>query len=121
MSSNPPVTLKVAAFLYRMAHGGSYHAIGHQFGLGEASICEYIQQVSRALATMYGCIQYPQGDELQAIMDKFREQYGWEGVAGASDCSHIVIKAPFGKQKVDYRDRDWQWTVILQAVVDSDR
>lgn len=70
---------------------------------------------------MSGCIQYLRGDELQAVMDRFRELYDWEGVAGAIDCSHIVIKAPFGKQKVDYRDRDGQWTVILQAVVDFDR
>lgn len=42
-------------------------------------------------------------------------------MGGAIDCSHAVIRAPFGDQKVDYRDRDGQWTVILQAVVDLDR
>lgn len=120
--SPTPVTLKVAAFLYRMSHGGPYHAIGHQLGLGEASVCRYVQQVSRSIrATMSGCVQYPKRDALQAVMDKFKERYGWECVGGAIDCSHIVIRAPFGEQKVDYRDRDGQWTIILQAVVDCDR
>ncbi|XP_016388851.1 putative nuclease HARBI1 [Sinocyclocheilus rhinocerous] len=62
-------------------------------------------------------INLPKGEKLQAIVEGFKDRWGFPQCAGAIDGSHIPITPPFEDAK-DYFNRKGSYSIILQAVID---
>ena len=59
----------------------------------------------------------PTNDELESVLESYKEQWGFPMCAGAIDGTHIPIIAP-KENKIDYVNRKGYHSVVMQAVVD---
>ena len=64
-------------------------------------------------------INFPTGDHLENVVTGFENKCGFPQCAGAIDGSHIPIQAP-KLNHTDYYNRKGWYSIIIQAVVDSD-
>jgi hypothetical protein len=60
----------------------------------------------------------PVGEELQKVKDGFESKWGIPQVCGAIDVTHTEIDLPGNERSTDYFDKDKNYSLILQAIVD---
>lgn len=112
---------KVAIGLYYYAHGGTFFELGEKFGVGESTAHNCILEFTGEVLRKFGHkVQYPQGASLTRVMQGFASRKKLPNCVGAIDCSHIRITGPNIESKKDYYDREGNYSVVLQAVVDSE-
>ncbi|KAK6182064.1 hypothetical protein SNE40_009828 [Patella caerulea] len=115
-----PVEKRVAISLWTLATPCEYRTISHLFGISRSSIClilkEFCKIINKRLSKRY--IYLPEGDELYDIMLNFEQKWGFPNCVGATDGCHIPIIAPKHDQ-TDYYNRKGWYSILLQAVVDS--
>ena len=109
-----------AIALWRLATNTDYRTIGHLFGVSKASaasiVDEFCNIVKHHLLPEY--VRIPSGKELDSIINQFTSKWGFPQCAGAIDGSHIPVKAPIDFH-ADYYNRKGSYSIILQALVDS--
>eukprot|EP00794_Sanderia_malayensis_P017876 gene17876-19655_t len=115
-----PVEKRLAIALWRLATGSYYNTIGHLFGISEASACRICDEVCSLVATklLPRFIKFPEGAELDEVIEDFEKRWGFPQCAAAIDGSHIPIKAPI-EYHADFYNRKGWYSVILQGLVDS--
>lgn len=64
-------------------------------------------------------ISFPVGSSLDDVVNKFESKCGFPQCAGAIDGSHIPVQAPY-MNHTDYYNRKGWYSILIQAVVDSD-
>ena len=114
------VRKRVAVALWRLATNADYRTIGHLFGISTASVCLILDEFCTVMANVIlpRYIRIPVDDELDQVIRKFEEKWGFPQCAGAVDGSHIPIKAP-SEFHADYYNRKGWYSIILQGLVDS--
>jgi hypothetical protein len=83
----------VAFTLYRLAHGDSPLEVGEKFGVSEAAVIQYFKAITKVLQQEL-CpqfIQIPSGPCLLEIIQRFKEETGFDNMVGAIDGSHIKL------------------------------
>lgn len=112
---------KVAAYFMRISSGNSYQHISELLGIGVSTAIWQCWQVAQAIDSVYGYLiseaRYERS--LGAIQEQF-SGYGWRGVAGAIDCTHVKVTKPVGARGRRWRDRNKQFSTIVQAVTGPD-
>ena len=90
------VEKRLAIALWRLATGSYYKTIGYLFGISEASACRICDEVCSLVATklLPRLIKFPEGAELDEVIEDFEKRWGFPQCAAAIDGSHIPIKAP---------------------------
>jgi hypothetical protein len=116
-----PVELKVAAVLYKLAHGTTNSVISDMFGIGACTVSnilrEFVTAVLAILKPTY--VRWPTiRAELKKLADGFECLRGIPRVVGAIDGSHIPIIAP-REWPADYYNRKGYHSILLQGIVDS--
>ena len=85
----------MAVTLWRLAINADYHTIPYFLGISRGSICCIVQEVCteivRVLLPRY--IRWPEGDNLQEVIDVFDHKWGYPQCGGAIDGNHIPIIA----------------------------
>lgn len=117
------VEQKIAAYFIRMGSGDSFRIISELLGIGLSTAIWHCWKVALAIVEVYGhlCSQARYKRALPAIQEQFRiTGHGWLGVVGAIDCTHIVISKPAGPHAKRWRDRNRQFSCIVQAVCAPD-
>lgn len=109
---------RLAIALWWYATPGEYRTISCLFGVGIATVCKIIYEVTQALVdTLYQrFICLPKGQRLDETIDGFKRR-GYPQCAGAIDGTHIPIIAPHDNPADYYNRKGWH-SIVLQAVVD---
>lgn len=94
------VELKVAALLKQLASGDEYKGISELLGIGETTCCYVAYQAACAVLSelRYLVSRERYAERLPSIQAAFfaHRNFGWRGVCGAVDGTHIAIKRPRG-------------------------
>ncbi|XP_076026160.1 uncharacterized protein LOC143015901 [Genypterus blacodes] len=112
---------RLAIALWWYAKSGEYRTIAAMFGVGIATVCLIIRQVTAAIVDrLYPrFVRLPSGKRLEETIGGFRERC-YPQCAGALGATHIPICTPkeHKEEPSDYINmRGWH-SIILQAVVD---
>ncbi|XP_069769230.1 putative nuclease HARBI1 [Narcine bancroftii] len=113
--------LRLAVALWWYATPSEYRAISDVFGVGVATVCGLVRQVTGALkgVLLKRFIGLPRGARLQEALDGFAEQ-GYPMCAGALGSTHIPIR-PRPEHAQAYYNRNGWHSIVLQAVVDHNQ
>ncbi|XP_034542281.1 protein ANTAGONIST OF LIKE HETEROCHROMATIN PROTEIN 1-like isoform X2 [Notolabrus celidotus] len=111
---------RLAIALWWFSRSGEYRAIADLFGVGIATVCLIVRQVTTAiLDRMYETyVSLPSGDRLDETIRAFKDRC-YPQCAGAIGGTHIPIAAPRENPDDYYNQGGWH-SVILQAVVDHE-
>lgn len=112
------VEYKVAAYFLRMSTGASFSLISELLDIGVSTASWHCWKVPEAIVHVYGHLISASRYErsLGAIQEQFRTSVGWQGAVGAIDCTHIKVKKPGGAHGRWWRNRNSQFSSIVQAV-----
>ena len=113
------VKKRVAITLWFLATPVEYRTIGHLFGVARCTVCTVVHETCAAIVSVLlkRFISFPEGSELNHIVEGFEKKWGLPQCAGAIDGSHIPISAP-SNNHTDYYNRKGYYSVVVQAVVD---
>ncbi|XP_070828658.1 uncharacterized protein [Chaetodon trifascialis] len=109
---------RLAITLWWFARSGEYRSIAGMFGVGIATVCMIVRQVTSAIVDrLYGrFVSLPSGQRLDDTMRAFKDRC-YPQCAGAIGGTHIPIAPPRDNPEHYLNRRGWH-SVILQAVVD---
>ena len=114
------VEARVAVTIWRLATNSEYRTIAELFGLGHSTVGEIVidtcEIITNHLFNHYVCM--PQGDRLLQVIHDFENRTGFPQVVGVIDGTHIPILKP-DHSPSDYYNRKGFYSIIMQAVVDS--
>ncbi|XP_074842037.1 uncharacterized protein LOC142008678 [Carettochelys insculpta] len=111
-----PIKRRVAISIWKLATPDSYHSVGHQFGVGKATVRAVVVEVVHALNAMLLHRVIRLGD-LDAAVARFAAM-GFPNCFGALDGTHIPICA-LDHSGGRYINRRGYHSMVLQAMVDS--
>ena len=106
------VEKRVAITLWYLATPSEYRTIGHLFGVARSTVCSIVHETVKAIV-------FPSGRFLASTVDEFKKKWNFPQCAGAIDGSHIPVRPPL-LNHTDYYNRKGWYSVIIQAVVDSE-
>ena len=109
---------RLAITLWWFARSGEYRSIADMFGVGIATVCTIVRQVTAAIVErLYRrFVSLPSGRRLDDTVRAFAARR-YPQCAGAIGGTHIPIAAPRDNPEHYVNQRGWH-SVILQAVVD---
>ncbi|XP_061577547.1 uncharacterized protein LOC133444079 isoform X2 [Cololabis saira] len=109
---------RLAIALWWLARCGEYRCIAGMFGVGIATVCNIVRQVTAAIVERLHrrFVQLPRGQQLHDTVRAFAARR-YPQCAGAIGGTHIPI-APPRDHPDHYLNRGGWHSVILQAVVD---
>jgi hypothetical protein len=64
-------------------------------------------------------LSWPTDEEMRVVIAGFEEQRGLSNCCGAIDCTHFLLDLPAWEASACWFDRDHNYSMIMQAVVDS--
>lgn len=111
---------RLAIALWWFSRSGEYRSIALMFGVGIATVCMIVRQVTAAIVErLYRrYVSLPSGRRLDDTLRAFRGRC-YPQCAGAIGDTHIPIAPPRHNPEHYMNKRGW-YSVILQAVVDHD-
>uniref|UniRef100_A0A3Q1GDL9 Retinoblastoma-like 2 (p130) n=1 Tax=Acanthochromis polyacanthus TaxID=80966 RepID=A0A3Q1GDL9_9TELE len=111
---------RLAITLWWFARSGEYRCIADMFGVGIATVCIIVRQVTVAIVErLYRrFVSLPSGQRLDDTIRGFRQRC-YPQCAGAIGGTHIPIAPPRDNPEHYLNQRGWH-SVILQAVVDHE-
>ncbi|XP_028285726.1 protein ALP1-like [Parambassis ranga] len=109
---------RLAITLWWFARSGEYRSIADMFGVGIATVCMIVRQVTSAIVDrLYRrFVSLPSGERLDETIRAFKDRC-YPQCAGAIGATHIPIAQPRDNPDHYLNKRGWH-SVILQAVVD---
>ncbi|XP_061642452.1 biogenesis of lysosome-related organelles complex 1 subunit 1 isoform X2 [Phyllopteryx taeniolatus] len=115
-----PVAVKVTAALAFLAAGSFQHTVASVSGLSQAAVGAAVHAVSSSLVRHANeQILFPMSPESQLrIKQDFLLKYGFPGVLGAIDCTHVQLRAPDSKA-VTYVNRKGVHSINIQVICDA--
>lgn len=123
---NPAVEphVKLLLTLYWLAQlPMSYAQCGMKFGVAASTATKIILQVCKTINRVLAhWIDFDFSDPaaVQAVIDGFQAIGSMPHAAGAIDCTHFVMESPEGgSRKADYFDRNKNYSIVMQAIVDA--
>jgi hypothetical protein len=115
-----PLQTKIAAIVYKLAHGVNNPVISDLFGIGTCTVSVFLRDFVRAVLQILKP-QYIKWPSTRAALQKLAEGFeGFRGIpriVGAIDGSHIPIIAP-KRWPADYYNRKGFHSILLQGIVD---
>lgn len=115
-----PIDISLMMTLWILATTDTFRSVGVKFGLKKGSVHNQYKTliaVLRELRVRY--IKWPSLLEQEVIARRFEDSYGYPGVVGCIDCTHIKIYKPL-EQPVRYINRHHDHSILVQAVCDVD-
>lgn len=95
----------------------SHRCVSDRFDVGKATAWRSVQRVVNALYAKVGMfIHWPTRQEAEQNMEKIEQLYGFPGVIGAVDGTHVKISAPKDNSE-SYINRKGFHSIQLQVSV----
>lgn len=113
--------LKMYMTIWYLSNTVTYRQLANLFGVSKAKAWMSVDNIINWIASIAEeYIHWPTADSIQSVNQKFEQKRRIPRVIGAIDCTHVTIKATT-EYKTCYFDRNRNYSVILQAVVDADK
>ncbi|GAQ92968.1 hypothetical protein KFL_012280015 [Klebsormidium nitens] len=117
------VDRQLAMTLHRLATGNSAFTISELFGVSEPTLYLTVRKVCSSiwykLKPQHVFLpSTPAG--MQKVIDGFEEKRGLPNCCGAIDCTHFVLELPNKETSTCWFDRDHNYSMIMQGLVDAD-
>lgn len=96
----------------------NYHFLMAQNSQSKAEQCLTGSQLAIQSRLLHIHIKFPEGDDLNTVMDGLERKWRFPRCAGAVDGTHIPIIAP-QENHVDYFNQKGWYSIVMQAVVDD--
>ena len=112
---------RVAIALRMLTSGDSSASIANEFGVSNNTVIRctwmFCEAVNCILKPLF--LRWPSEEEKEIVKSDFCSIWGMPNCIGAIDCTHINIECPDSVYARDYRDRSQNFSLQVQAVVDS--
>ena len=126
--TEPPISpeCRLGICLYRLARGDYFYTIAEMVGLGVATVCSIVKEVTEAIIANLWNLSVKQHmpetkeDFERKILD-MEELWQFPSCWGAIDGCHIPIKCPSGGLQASKEFHNFKnfYSVVLMAIVDS--
>ena len=85
-----------AITLWILATPSEYCSIAHLFGIAQCTVCVIVHETCRAIIKKFKSvyINFPNGENLRAVIRGFRDRWNIPQCAGSVDGTHIPITPP---------------------------
>ena len=115
------VEKKVVVTLFKLMHGVCIPLVADRAALGKSTVYGILRQVCCAVSKNFGhLIAWPAGRRLARVTAAFQSKQQMPNCIGAIDGSHVYIAAPPNSiVAADHRNRNKTFSILLQAVVDT--
>lgn len=113
------IDTQVAIALRRLASGDTLKSIGELFGVAESTRSKIVRRFVKSFiyrARLH--ISWPTDEAMEATKAAFQAQQGLVKYCGAIDVTHVTIELPDKQMATDYYDRNHNYSVCIQAIVD---
>lgn len=112
---------RLAIALWFYARYREYRHIAATFGVGTATVCGIVRQVTAAILAHVQprFVSLPSGQRLDEAVRGFRAR-GYPQCAGSIGRIHVPIATPHGVNPEDYVNKRGWHSLVLQAVVNHD-
>ncbi|KAH9293253.1 hypothetical protein KI387_041543 [Taxus chinensis] len=116
-----PVEKQVAIAVLRLSSGMTMINISELFGCGKSTIVRTVNKFINAMQhRFHRNIQWPNNQlDLEILKEGFRQRQGFPNCCGVIDVTHIQFRLPANECSADWYDRDHNYSMSLQAIVDS--
>jgi hypothetical protein len=117
------VDRQIAIALRRLATGDSAFSISELLGVSEATVYLLTKKVCKAIWGILKPSHLTWPTEREAIVkliQGFSARAGLPNCCGAIDCTHFLIDLPDKEASTCWFDRDHNYGMIMQAVVDAE-
>ena len=115
-----PVAVKVTAALYFFATGSLQHPLSSIGGMAQSAVSSAIHAVTSSLVRHASeFIRFPMTpDTRERVKQEFMAKYGFPGVLGAIDCTHVHLRAPADNAAI-YVNRKGTHSINIQVICDA--
>lgn len=111
--------MKVTAALQFFASSAFQHPLSSIHGISQSAISSCIQVVTSGLVQhAHTFIQFPMTPDSQECKTEFWAKYGFPGVLGAIDCTHVQLHAP-SENSLAYINRKGTHSINIQVICDA--
>jgi hypothetical protein len=117
------VDRQLAIALHHLATGNSAFTVSELFGVSEDTVYSVTKKVCKALWDVLkpAHLIWPTSvDAVARVSQGFEERKGLPNCLGAIDCTHFLIDLPEHEASSCWFDRDHNYSMIMQAVVDAE-
>jgi len=116
------VEKRVAITLWCLATCSEYRTIAHLFGVSRSAVCLIVHETCTTIVSVLQkkYINFPMApDRRKEVASGFQSRWGMMQCLGSIDGCHIPVM-PLALNYTDYYNRKGWYSIILQAVVDSE-
>lgn len=114
------VEKQVAIALRRLASGDPQVSVGEQVGVGQSTVSQVTWRFVESMEERgRHHLKWPDAQELEKIKEGF-EQLGIPNCCGAIDVTHMIMTLPSVESSADWYDKEQNYSMALQAIVDQD-
>lgn len=115
-----PVAVRVMAALHFFATGSFQNPLSSTGGISQSAVSGAIHAVSNALVRHAAkFIEFPNTPESQSkVQQEFMEKFGFRGVLGVIDCTHVPLRAPADNATVYFNKRG-NYSINIQIICDA--
>ncbi|KAK3913133.1 Protein ANTAGONIST OF LIKE HETEROCHROMATIN PROTEIN 1 [Frankliniella fusca] len=119
ISFKTPVDVSIMIGLWVLFNGDFFRSVSVKFNISKGVAHYHYTRLIKALHAVRGrYIAWPNAAERDNIQNRFFRRYGYPGVVGAIDGTHIYTTAPL-YQKQRYVNRHHTYSLLAQAVCDD--
>ncbi|KAK3925937.1 Putative nuclease [Frankliniella fusca] len=119
ISFKTPVDVSTMIGLWVLFNGDFFRSVSVKFNISKGVAHYHYTRLIKALHAVRGrYIAWPNAAERDNIQNRFFRRYGYPGVVGAIDGTHIYTTAPL-YQKQRYVNRHHTYSLLAQAVCDD--
>lgn len=116
------VERQVAIAVMRLTTGNTFKTVSELLGCGRSTVVKIVNKFVDSLRIRAGhFLQWPSmPDEFARVKEGFFNKYGLLNCCGALDSTLITMDLPTGEPADIWLDRNRSYSMVLQAVVDTD-
>ncbi|XP_078430919.1 nuclease isoform X2 [Wolffia australiana] len=115
------VDKQVAIALRRLASGDSQVSVGDAFGIGQSTVSQVTWRFVESMEERARHhLHWPSPAELAEIKSSIEADFGLPNCCGAVGSAKVVMTLPAVESSDDWRDKDNNYSMSLQGVVDHE-
>lgn len=107
--------------LHYLGNQGAIRTVADKFGRTESTVFNVVAEVCQCLFNHQNrFIRWPSAQEIPAVIENFKQKFGFPGVVGVIDGSHVRMH-PKGAEQRPYRNYKKFQSIVLMGVVLPDK
>lgn len=105
----------------RLASGEAQVSVGAAFGVGQSTVSQVTWRFIESMEERARHhLQWPETDRMERIKSIFETTFGLPNCCGAIDATHIIMTLPAVESSHDWCDRESNYSMFLQVIVDHE-